>query len=255
MSQHNRLVLSLFPGIDLLGKGFENNDFCIVQAQDKITGGDIRNFKPPANVFGGIIGGSPCQDFSLLNRNPKRYSHEMLDEYIRVVSEAQPHWFLHENVATVPDFKIQGYYQQRFELNLSWFNNYTSSRLRHFTFGTLNEKYLNPMQKNNAEAQGTAVVSNDPRSFRQCCDIQGLPRGFDLPSFNAEGKKLAVANAVPLQMSNYVAGLINQTIYNSQAKKIDPVKNRLCACGCGRVVIGRQKTASSACRKRLSRKN
>jgi hypothetical protein len=38
------LVLSLFPGVGLLDRAFAAAGFCIVQAQDKITGGDIRDF-------------------------------------------------------------------------------------------------------------------------------------------------------------------------------------------------------------------
>ncbi|MFC6570147.1 hypothetical protein [Actinoplanes utahensis] len=59
----NQLVLSLFPGIDLLGKAFEQQGFCVVQAQDSILSGDIRSFNPPAGRFDGMIAGSPCQDF------------------------------------------------------------------------------------------------------------------------------------------------------------------------------------------------
>lgn len=246
-----KLILSIFPGLDLLGRGFENQKFCVVQAQDKITGGEIKKFHPPTGVFDGLIGGSPCQDFSLLNRNPTHYSKEMQAEYVRVVNEARPYWFLYENVATFPDFKVDGYFQQRFELNLSWFNGF--SRLRHFIFGCIDEIYLNPMHRTNVESLGTAVTSKDERSFRQCCDIQGLPSDFELDSFNATGKKLAVANAVPLPMANYLGSLINETIYLSAPEPYDEEVNRLCMCGCGRRVLGRQKTHSVACRKRLSR--
>jgi len=146
----NRLVLSTFCGIDLFGKGFQMNDFCVVKAGDKFLGDDIRNFYPPKGFCDGVIGGSPCQDFSRLNRSPKNYSHEMLEQYIRVVMQVSPSWFLHENVVGVPDFEIKGYKCQRFELDLSWFN-YGASRRRIFTFGFKcdlpGEFYLNPIIK------------------------------------------------------------------------------------------------------------
>ena len=50
------LVLSVFPGIDLLGRAFEEMGFCVVRGPDVIWGGDIRTFHPPAGAFGGIPG-------------------------------------------------------------------------------------------------------------------------------------------------------------------------------------------------------
>ena len=57
------LILSIFPGIDLLGRAFEEvwPEACIVRGPDLLWGGDIRTFHPPAGVFDGIIGGPPCQ--------------------------------------------------------------------------------------------------------------------------------------------------------------------------------------------------
>lgn len=40
-----QLVLSLFPGIDLLGRGFEAEGFYVVRGPDLIYGGDIRAFQ------------------------------------------------------------------------------------------------------------------------------------------------------------------------------------------------------------------
>lgn len=250
----NELILSVFPGIDLLGRGFEDEGYCIVQAQDLITGGDIRRFNPPPKKFDGIIGGSPCQDFSRLNRTPKNYSYEMLEEYRRVVKKAQPKWFLHENVQGCPEFSIDGYHHQRFILDLGWFTE--NSRLRVFTFGSKNGELLNPITSKKASIKQTAITGKDKRSFQECCEIQGLTKDFDLPFFNLASKKQAVANAVPLDISKYLAKLIKRDYY-----KIDlPIVNkeesknfRKCLCGCGREVFGRKKTSSDACRKRVSR--
>ena len=38
------LVLSIFPGIDLLGRAFENEGFCVVRGPDLLWGGDIKNY-------------------------------------------------------------------------------------------------------------------------------------------------------------------------------------------------------------------
>lgn len=183
----HKLLLSVFPGIDMLGMGFENNGFCVVRSPDLITGGNIRNFTPPTGVFDGVFGGPPCQDFSALNRNPTGYGQLMLNEYRRVVATARPAWFLCENVARFPSFEIEGYTQQRFELDLSWFSEF--SRCRHFIFGSLSGKLLNPIKKIRRQVSGGAVTGNDTRSFSACCEIQGLPKEFNLPFFSLEGKK------------------------------------------------------------------
>lgn len=112
--ENNKLILSLFSGIDLLGKGFQDNDFCVVSAGDVILYKDIQDFKNvPKNAFYGIIGGSPCQDFSMANRSePTGYGLKMLAEYKRIVLEASPEWFLLENVPTVPDIEVDGYHNR-----------------------------------------------------------------------------------------------------------------------------------------------
>jgi DNA (cytosine-5)-methyltransferase 1 len=60
------LVLSLFPGIGLLDRAFEEVGFCVVRGPDVLWGGDIHRFRPPAGRFDGVIGGPPCQAFSVL---------------------------------------------------------------------------------------------------------------------------------------------------------------------------------------------
>ena len=67
-----RTIVSLFPGIGILDKGFEDEGFCVLRGPDLIWGGDIRRFHLPPEVCQGIIGGPPCQDFSSLNRSPNR---------------------------------------------------------------------------------------------------------------------------------------------------------------------------------------
>ncbi|MCZ4283076.1 DNA cytosine methyltransferase [Kiloniella laminariae] len=250
---NSKLILSVFPGIDMLGKAFEETGFCVVRGPDLITGGDIRNFFPPANVFAGVIGGPPCQDFSGLNRSPGTYGHKMLDEYVRVVMQVNPDWFLFENVARAPSFEVQGFTQQRFALDLGWFTEF--SRLRHFVFGSKSGLLLDPVKSQNKSISGGAVTGGDQRSFRACCDIQGLPSKFDLPSFTLAAKKQAVANGVPLQLGRYVAGLIHSNFYGSKDPLGVAEENiRRCCCECGRAVVGRALYASPACRKSAQRK-
>lgn len=44
------LILSVFPGIDLLGRAFEEEwpEACVVRGPDLLWGGDVRTFYPPA---------------------------------------------------------------------------------------------------------------------------------------------------------------------------------------------------------------
>src|SRR5262245_63772419 len=97
------LVLSLFPGIGLLDMAFEQEGFTVVRGPDVLWGGDVRRFHPPAGRFEGVIGGPPCQAFSQMvglnrfNGVAPRFGN-LIPEFERCVGEAQPDWFLMENV-------------------------------------------------------------------------------------------------------------------------------------------------------------
>lgn len=263
----DKLILSLFPGIDLFSKPFEALGFCVVRGPELAFGQDIRDFHVPAGVFSGVIGGPPCQEFSLLRREqPTGYGLQMLREYQRVVEAAQPDWWLMENVANVPDLKIAGYSWQRFDLNQAWYSDY--SRLRHFQFGHKAGKLLNPPKVTGRSARHGAALASDNRSFAALCHAQGLPSDFALPSFSVEGKKRAVGNGVPLVLGRVLAELVNADIYGVTAQRDSsslicdsagvltvtaPGKKKRCLCGCGRIAVGRQKYADQACRKRAQR--
>lgn len=281
----NRLILSLFPGIDLFSRPFEALGFSVVRGPDLILGQDIRHFHVPAGVFAGVIGGSPCQEFSGLRRQaPTGYGLEMLYHYTRIVQEAQPEWFLLENVVRVPNIvKPDGYSWQRFELNQAWYSDV--SRLRHFQFGHADGiTLLNPPYFVGRTGEHGAATASDDRSFEQLKYCQGLPAEFDLPSFTVEGKKKAVGNGVPLVLGAVLAQLVNQYVYGvtDQANHAvthraanlvtrpgqetvthhattvtsRPQQNvtpRACNCGCGRVVVGKAQYHNAACRKRVQR--
>lgn len=111
------LILSLFPGIDMLGHAFEAElDACVVRGPDVIYGSlsDIRTFHPPAGVFDGVIGGPPCQSFSSLANLVRAKGHEprfgnLIPEFERCVAEARARWFLMENVPAAPVPVVDGY--------------------------------------------------------------------------------------------------------------------------------------------------
>ena len=101
------LVLSLFPGIGLLDRAFEEEGFCVVRGPDLLWGGDVDRFHPPAGRFTGVVGGPPCQCFvayANLNRSiGNRVAPDKTGEFARCVVEAAPEWFLMENSPNVPD--------------------------------------------------------------------------------------------------------------------------------------------------------
>jgi len=243
------IVLSIFPGIDLLGRGFEAEGFCVVRGPDLLWGGDIRTFNVPAGHFDGVIGGSPCQDFSGSNRNPTGYSLEMLHEFERVVLDARPSWFLLENVPRVPNVSIDGYSIQRLDLNARECG-MRQVRLRHFQFGSLDGSVIvpvrvAPMGSPLKIALATEGGKVDRRGWPDFCELQGLPRDFDL-SMSVTAKYHAVGNGVPVPMARVLARAVTDR-FSSRS-------TRLCLCGCSRLVEGRKVMALAACRKRMERR-
>lgn len=110
------LVLSLFPGIGLLDMAFEERGFCVVRGPDLLWGGDVRRFNPPAGTFEGVIGGPPCQLFSIMKRlNPRAGEKHgnLIPEFERVIREARPRWFVMENVPGAPTPTLLRYRVQR----------------------------------------------------------------------------------------------------------------------------------------------
>lgn len=93
----SQVVLSLFPGGDLLGRAFEAAGFCVVRGPDVLWGGDVRDFHVPSGKFDGVIGGPPCQIHSNAGKGRTK-AIDLIPEYLRLVSEAAPKWAVMENV-------------------------------------------------------------------------------------------------------------------------------------------------------------
>jgi DNA (cytosine-5)-methyltransferase 1 len=255
------LVLSLFPGIDLLGRGFEAEGFAVVRGPDLIFGQRIEDFHAPQRAFVGVIAGSPCQNFSLANRTrDKAEGNRLLAEFARVVTEANPDWWLLENVPTVPTLTIPGYHTQRLDLRASECG-LTQRRLRHFQYGTKDRRPIIP-DRDRAAIPSDRPVTTKPcclasegtkttrRNFADFCELQGLPRDFDLPEWPIAFKYRAVGNGVPIPMARVIA----RAIVTSWRLPRGAQSPKLCACDCGRVVASRRVTATAACRKRIQRK-
>ncbi|WP_442784005.1 DNA cytosine methyltransferase [Collimonas fungivorans] len=248
----SQLILSIFPGIDLFGLGFEQEGFPVVRGPDPLFGGDIRTFTIPAGKFDGIIGGPPCPDFSKARRSaPSGYGLEMIDEYVRIVREGKPVWWLMENVPGVPDVRIDGYSHQRIDLNAREVG-LDQNRHRHFQFGHRDGLLISIDRGTKSTlfepcctaSEGTQIGRRDWDKF---CKLQGLANGLELDQLTLSAKYRAVGNGVPVPMSRALA----RAILNAQS----PDEVRLCGCGCGRPVTGKATYAIPACRKRMSRRS
>ena len=174
----------------------------------------------------------------------------MLDEFVRVVSQAAPEWFLCENVPGVPSIVVEGYKVQRFNLNARECGS-RQNRLRAFQFGSRDGKPLviervTPRRDAAPCCMASEGTKVDRRAWADFCELQGLPRTFDLPGLSIALKYKLVGNGVPVQMSRVVATAIKHRAVTPWVK--------LCVCECGRVVKSGQTMATPACRKRMERR-
>lgn len=245
------LVLSLFPGIDLLGHAFSLEGFAVVRGPDPALGtGDIRTFDVPSR-FDGIIGGSPCQDFSRARRSPPTGEGlELLGHFKRIVESCRPYWWVLENVPSVPNLIIEGYRHQRIDLRACEFG-HRQNRLRHFQFGSIYwPPLIVPRGQSVTELQRCVMASEGSRpgrrSLADVAELQGMPRDFDIRYFTMGAKYSALGNGVPIGMGRAIARAIKAHGCDTTATA--------CACGCGREVTGKAKSATPACRKRLERR-
>lgn len=245
-------VLSLFPGVGLLDLGFELEGFKVLRGPEKILGQRIEVFVPPRGLFAGVVGGSPCQDFSRARRKPPSGDGlRMLEHFRRVVTEAEPDWYLLENVVGVPDLKIDGFAWQRFNLRASEFGG-SQNRNRCFQFGSRDglPLVIDRQDVTGRRLQACAMASEGTKARRRTwsdfCALQGLPASFNLPGWSIEAKYRLVGNGVFVPMARAVATAIRDRAVTGDV--------RLCICQCGRRVKGAATQATAACRKRMERR-
>jgi DNA (cytosine-5)-methyltransferase 1 len=246
-------VLSLFPGIGLLDMAFEAEGFCVVRGPDLLWGGDIKRFHPPAGKFDGVIGGPPCQAFSrlryIVEANGYRKAENLIPEFERVVSEAEPQWFIMENVPDAPEPDIRdrhgSYHRQSVMVRDVWCGGETN-RLRRFTFGwqrSLHHAYCPRFEvetmalhrpdperavtcdtrqipvaiggsgKRKVGLGGPLRGSGPKASIEDMLELQGLPRDFfgDAP-FTQSAMKKMVGNGVPMALGRAVAKAVRCAI-------------------------------------------
>jgi DNA (cytosine-5)-methyltransferase 1 len=235
------LVLSVFPGLDGLGYGFELEGFCAVRGPDLIWGRNVRDFHPPAGRFDGVIGGPPCQPFSLLvhlvRANGYEPRHEnLIPDFERIVAEAQPAWFLMEEVPAAPAPAVDGYIVRDVVFNNRW----TGAEQNRIRFGTRDGKRLaldvaalealtweravvnsskeGGLAKSRTELATGRLRSKLPsqyarRSMADVLRLQGFPPEFlDECPLTKSGAYRLLGNAVPVPTARAMARGVRRAI-------------------------------------------
>lgn len=253
------IVLSLFPGVGLFDKAFEECGICIVRAPDLIHGGDVTQWHwPRARSIEGIIAGPPCQGFSVANSQRTNDQHpsviksrELLTLTVQIIEHCEPRWAIIENVPNVPDVIVYGRKLQRIAINdfecggsqLRW----RAIQFYHRDGWILRPQRVNDRSTNRRIGRRPEAITTKPTSrhqtFAEQCRRQGLESPLSLSGWTREAKFRAVGNGVPLSIGRSIAAA---TFKASERLETD------CACGCGRIVAGgRHKCAGPPCRKRI----
>ncbi len=230
-------VLSLFPGIGLLDRAFEEQGFTVVRGPDLLWGDAIGDFHPQPGHFGGILGGPPCQAFSrlryLVEYNGYQTAPNLIPEFERCIKEAQPAWFIMENVPEAPLPIVLGYQVHSQLLNNRKHGGGIQSRTRRISFGTRDGRRLLVPEMSEPEEWAPAVCasggvkpgvdrSRTPKAnelgyktraaFEEIRRLQGLPDDFELPSLTVAGAVKAVGNGVPLPLGRAIARAVRSAM-------------------------------------------
>lgn len=243
------LILSLFPGVDLLGRAFAARGFCVVRGPDALLDDFIEDFHATPGRFDGVIGGPPCVNYSDANRRRNTAEGDRLvREYLRVVDESQATWFLMESVRNVPDVSLAGYVVQRVDVLDTDFGG-RQSRLRHIQFGHRDGWIIRPRRTWSARpvtpvpTVTTAPCGPGDRHSRRCAK-QGIPT-LPLRTFTPTARRRAIGNGVPFPIGLALAAAVSRA---------GPVTAADCHCGCGRAIAPPASYANVACRQRASRR-
>jgi DNA (cytosine-5)-methyltransferase 1 len=244
-----QLVLSLYPGVDLLGRGFAAAGFAVVAGPDILLDTYIENFHVPPHRFNGVIGGPPCTEYSDANRRRDTSEGDrLLMHYLRVVDESQAEWFLMENVRNVPDVRLPGYTVQRLDvLDLDFGGRQT--RLRHIQFGHRQGWIIRPLRTSSPRTVTpvpTITTAPSGPGDRHCRRLakQGFA-ALPLRSLTPAARRRAIGNGVPFPIAQALA---------SAVLSAGPVTDADCVCLCGRPVSPWARHATASCRKRMERR-
>jgi DNA (cytosine-5)-methyltransferase 1 len=249
----SQFILSLFPGVDILGRAFHQAGHTVVRGPDLVTGDRIEDFHGLPGHVDGIIAGPPCQDFSCLRRaKPSGHGKKMLSHLLRVANECDCTWILVENVPGVPSLYFQGERMQRIDLTDIECGG-IQLRRRHWQWWHRDGLQLHPTRLTQSQARSVTPAvtatprSTQPRNYHELCRRMGLPAPIHPAGWSHAAKCRAIGNAVTWPMATTMAAAASQAI----AGVVTP---RLCICGCGRQAPRLGDQATAACRKRMERR-
>ena len=164
-------------------------------------------------------------------------AENLIPEFERCIAQAQPDWFVMENVRLAPLPSVPGYIVRDELLNNRWLGE-AQNRVRRFSFGTQDGRPLRvayaPLEHIDVEPcvtangtqweRGKGKYGGRSRSDRtvkalvRYISLQGLPPDFlaDAP-FTVEGKVRVVGNGVPLPMGRAIARAVKAAMSSSIA--------------------------------------
>ena len=233
-----QLILSLFPGIGLMDKAFEDAGFTVVRGPDLLWGGDVRTFHPPAGKFDGVIGGPPCQAFSrlrfLVEANGYKTAPNLIPEFERILDEAAPRWFVMENVPDAPAPRQATATALVCDVDCGGM----TSRLRRFSWAGVELKLpevtgtraaflaitcdardvpvaiggSGKPKRRNQGSSGTAPHEGRKLTVAEMLRRQGFDTDLlDKAPFTDAGKRAAIGNGVPYAMGATIARCVRQS--------------------------------------------
>jgi len=220
------LVLSLFPGLGLLDAAFEEAGFCVVRGPDKLFGEDIRGWHVLPNRFDGVIGGPPCKAFSRAKGTGNPVQGNLIPEFERIVREAEPKWWVMENVVEAPTPELEPCHAVKFD---AWEVGARQHRTRRFSSNLPLHIQKTPLSERDSDPWPCVTATEDRYSkgdsrragrkvnrkmtLGEVAWAFELPENKDLPDFSKlRSLYQLLGNGVPLSMGRAVAQAVIEAI-------------------------------------------
>ncbi len=221
------LVLSLFPGADLFGMAFQQAGFCVVRGPELLLGHDIRDWQSMSGKFDGVIGGPPCKAFSRACRGNRPTQGDLIPEFLRVVEESRPQFWVMENVPAAPVMP-----PAKWSAVLdAWEFGATQHRRRRFSSNlALTPVPLLPEQRcpdplpcvtasehKGADRRKAGRVLGRRMTLAEVNVAMGLPADFSTPCLKIEYGYQTRGNGVPLQMGRAIAEAVKVALQKGRS--------------------------------------